>query len=86
MNLIKKIVGFFSILIGLGAGYYLIVSQAIPLWKTGGNDLVPAIIYTFILAPIITFGMVIFGKYAIQGEFNSPTTPSTSTSTITRGV
>lgn len=86
MNLIKKIVGFFSILIGLGAGYYLIVSQAIPLWKTGGNDLVPAIIYTFILAPIITFGMVIFGKYAIQGEFNSPTTHSTSTSKITRGV
>ncbi len=70
MNLIKKIVGLLSILIGLFAGYYLIVSQAVPLWANGGNDLVPAIIYTFILAPIITFGMVIFGKYAIQGEFD----------------
>lgn len=70
MNIIKKIIGFLAILIGIGAGYYLIVSQAVPLWTNGGNDLVPAIIYTFVLAPIITFGMVIFGKYALQGEFD----------------
>jgi hypothetical protein len=70
MNILKKIIGILSILIGLGAGYYLIVNQAFPLFKQGGNDLVPAIIYTFVLAPIITFGMVIFGKYAIQGEFD----------------
>jgi fatty acid desaturase len=71
MNLLKKIVGLLAILIGLGAGYYLIVNQAIPLWSNGGNDLVPAIIYTFILAPIITLGMFTFGKYAIQGEFDN---------------
>jgi hypothetical protein len=70
MNILKKIVGFFSMLIGLGAGYYLIVNQAMPLWSKGGNDLVPAIIYSFILAPIITLGMITFGKYAIQGEFD----------------
>jgi hypothetical protein len=70
MNILKKIVGLLSILIGIGAGYYLIVNQALPLFEKGGNDLVPAIIYTFILAPIITFGMVTFGKYAIQGEFD----------------
>jgi hypothetical protein len=71
MNTIKKILGFIIILIGLLAGYYLIVNQAFPLWDKGGNDLVPAIIYTFVLAPIVTFGMVIFGKYAIAGEFDS---------------
>jgi hypothetical protein len=70
MNIIKKIVGLLAMIIGLGAGYYLIVNQAMPLWAKGGNDLVPAIIYTFILAPIIVFGMVTFGKYAIQGEFD----------------
>jgi hypothetical protein len=70
MNSIKKIMGIFIIAIGLIAGYYLIVNQAVPLWSKGGNDLVPAIIYTFVLAPIITIGMVIFGKYAIQGEFS----------------
>ncbi len=70
MNILKKIIGFLSMLIGLGAGYYLIVNQAFPLFEKGGNDLVPAIIYTFVLAPIISFGMFTFGKYAIQGEFD----------------
>jgi fatty acid desaturase len=70
MNAVKKILGVLWILIGLYAGYYLIINQAVPLWKSGGNDLVPAIIYSFILAPIITLGMSVFGLYAIQGEFS----------------
>ena len=71
MNTIKKILGILWIALGIGAGYYLVISQALPLWKSGGNDLVPAIIYTFILAPLITFGMSTFGYYAVTGEFNS---------------
>ncbi len=71
MNILKKLIGLLAIVIGISAGYYLIINQAVPLWKSGGNDLVPAIIYTFVLAPIITLGMVIFGKYALQGEFDS---------------
>ncbi|RVU24676.1 hypothetical protein EOJ36_06590 [Sandaracinomonas limnophila] len=71
MNALKKILGIVWIGLGLFAGYYLIISQALPLWKTGGNDLVPAIIYTFILAPLITLGMSIFGYYAVTGEFNN---------------
>lgn len=70
MKNIKKILGGIVMLIGLFAGYYLIINQAIPLWSKGGNDLVPAIIYTFILAPIISLGMVTFGWYAINGEFD----------------
>lgn len=73
MNSIKKILGIVWIALGIGAGYYLVVSQALPLWKTGGNDLVPAIIYTFILAPLISLGMSIFGYYAVTGEFNNET-------------
>ncbi|MEY4383098.1 MAG: hypothetical protein RI995_640 [Bacteroidota bacterium] len=71
MNTIKKILGILWIALGIGAGYYLVISQALPLWKSGGNDLVPAIIYTFILAPLITLGMSTFGYYAVTGEFNS---------------
>lgn len=71
MNAIKKILGLVWIALGIGAGYYLVISQALPLWQTGGNDLVPAIIYTFILAPLITLGMSIFGYYALTGEFNN---------------
>jgi uncharacterized membrane protein len=73
MNAIKKILGLVWITLGVGAGYYLVISQALPLWQTGGNDLVPAIIYTFILAPLITLGMSIFGYYALTGEFNNQT-------------
>jgi hypothetical protein len=71
MNLIKRILGIVWIGLGIGAGIYLIYFQAIPLWAKGGNDLVPAIIYTFVLAPLISIGMSLFGFYALQGEFDN---------------
>jgi hypothetical protein len=71
MNLIKRILGIVWIGLGIGAGIYLIYFQAIPLWAKGGNDLIPAIIYTFILAPLISIGMSLFGFYALQGEFDN---------------
>jgi hypothetical protein len=70
MNLIKRILGIVWIGLGIGAGIYLIYFQAVPLWAKGGNDLVPAIIYTFVLAPLISIGMSLFGYYALQGEFD----------------
>ena len=70
MNLIKRILGIVWIGLGIGAGIYLIYFQAIPLWAKGGNDLVPAIIYTFVLAPLISIGMSLFGLYSLQGEFD----------------
>ena len=70
MNLIKRILGIVWIGLGIGAGIYLIYFQAVPLWAKGGNDLVPAIIYTFVLAPLISIGMSLFGFYAFQGEFD----------------
>lgn len=71
MNTIKRILGVVWIGLGLAAGYYLIVSQAIPQFSSGRTeDLVPAIIYTFILMPIITGGLCIFGWYALRGEYD----------------
>ncbi len=71
MNLIKRILGIIWIGLGIGAGIYLIYFQAVPLWAKGGNDLVPAIIYTFVLAPLISIGMSLFGYYSLQGEFDN---------------
>ncbi|MFC3198314.1 DUF6814 family protein [Parapedobacter deserti] len=72
MNTIKRILGIVWIILGLVAGYYLIVSQAIPQFSSGrAEDLVPAIIYTFILMPIITGGLCIFGWYAFTGEYHN---------------
>lgn len=71
MNTIKRILGLVWIVLGVAAGYYLIISQAIPQFSSGrSEDLVPAIIYTFILMPIITGGLCIFGWYALRGEYD----------------
>jgi len=71
MNNIKKTLGIVWILVGLVAGYYLIISQAIPFFTSDKpEDLVPAIIYAFVLAPIIAGGLVVFGWFALKGEYD----------------
>jgi len=71
MDKLKRYLGFLWILIGLAGGYYMIITQAIPKFNSDkGDDLTPAIIYTFILTPIIVGGLLIFGKYALQGEYD----------------
>lgn len=71
MNAIKKLLGIIWIGLGLAAGYYLLINQAIPKFETGKQeDLIPAIIYTFVLAPIIVGGLGIFGYYSLTGEYS----------------
>jgi nitric oxide reductase large subunit len=70
MNAIKKLLGIVWIGLGLAAGYYLLINQAIPKFESGKQeDLIPAIIYTFVLAPIIVGGLGIFGYYSLTGEY-----------------
>ncbi|GAA4797047.1 hypothetical protein GCM10023231_26930 [Olivibacter ginsenosidimutans] len=71
MNYIKRYLGIIWMLLALVAGYYLLVSQAIPQFESGKpDDLVPAIIYTFVLMPIISGGLFVFGWYAWKGEYD----------------
>jgi len=71
MNQIKRYLGIVWIILALVAGYYLIVSQAIPQFQSDNpEDLVPAIIYTFVLMPIISGGLLVFGWYALKGEYD----------------
>lgn len=71
MNAIKKILGIVWIDLSQLAGYYLIINQAIPKFESGKpEDMIPAIIYTFILAPIIVGGLGIFGYYSLTGEYS----------------
>ena len=71
MNAIKKLLGIVWIGLGLAAVYYLLINQAIPKFESGKpEDMIPAIIYTFILAPIIVGGLGIFGYYSLTGEFS----------------
>jgi uncharacterized membrane protein len=70
MNILKKLLGVVWILIGLAAVYYLIINQAIPLWNKGGENRIPAVIYTVILGPMIAGSLGAFGLFSIQGEYD----------------
>lgn len=70
MNQLRRFLGIVWILLGVAAGYYLIVNQAIPKFASSRpEDLIPAIIYAFILTPIIVGGLSIFGYYALKDEY-----------------
>jgi len=71
MSVVKKILGLLWVAIGLWAVYFLLIDQAIPKFKTGKpEDMIPAIIYTFILVPIIFGGLATFGYYSFTGEYD----------------
>jgi len=71
MNVIKKLLGVLWIILGFVSVYYLLVNQAIDMWKVGGEKLVPAIIYTFVLCPIIAGIMITFGVFSLKGEYDA---------------
>ncbi|MEH6306061.1 hypothetical protein RYH73_10440 [Olivibacter sp. CPCC 100613] len=71
MRYLKKYLGILWIILAFVSGYYLIVSQAIPQFHSEKpEDLVPAIVYTFVLMPIISGGLFVFGWYALLGEYD----------------
>jgi Na+/proline symporter len=71
MNKLKRFLGIVWIIIGLAAGYYLLISQAVPKFISAqAEDRIPAIIYAFILTPLIVGSFLIFGFYALKGEYD----------------
>ncbi|MDR6513880.1 DUF6814 family protein [Chryseobacterium camelliae] len=71
MNGIKKILGLVWIGIALLVGYFGITVLGIPKISSGKQeDLVFGIIILFVLMPIISGGMAIFGYYALTGEYS----------------
>lgn len=71
MNVLKKILGVFWLLLAVLAAYFCIVEFGIPKFTTGSqDDLVFGIIILFILTPLIVIGLAIFGIYAIKGEYD----------------
>ena len=71
MNLVKRILGIAWLFMAVIVAYYGITSLGIPKFSSGKqDDLVFAIIICFVLLPIIVIGLLIFGKYSIQGEYD----------------
>ncbi|MEN4760677.1 MULTISPECIES: DUF6814 family protein [Chryseobacterium] len=71
MNGLKKILGILWIAIALVVGYFGITVLGIPKITSGKQeDLVFGIIILFVLMPIISGGMAIFGYYSLTGEYS----------------
>ncbi|WP_284462141.1 DUF6814 family protein [Chryseobacterium sp.] len=71
MNGLKKILGILWIAIAVVVGYFGITVLGIPKITSGKQeDLVFGIIILFVLMPIISGGMTIFGYYALTGEYS----------------
>jgi len=73
MNSIKKILGYLWILIGVAAIIVLVAGAIINIDLNGKADInkpIPWIIIITIFTPI-SIGLMIFGWYALKGEYTS---------------
>lgn len=71
MNSIKKFLGIVWIALALVIAYYGFTVLGYPKLTSGKqDDLVFGIIIVFILLPIVVGGLLIFGKYALQSEYD----------------
>ena len=71
MNRIRKYGGLIWIALGIVTGYYGYTVLGIPKLASGKQeDLVFGIIICFILLPIIVGGLLVFGKFALQKEYD----------------
>ncbi|MGX9984808.1 DUF6814 family protein [Soonwooa purpurea] len=70
MNVLKKILGFVWIALAVVVGYFGITEMGLPKITSGKQeDLVFGIIILFILMPIISGGLAVFGYYALSGDY-----------------
>lgn len=72
MDFIKKYLGIVWILLGLAVAYFCIAILGVPKLASGKQeDLVFGIIILFVLTPIIVGGLLVFGWYALQGDYDT---------------
>ena len=70
-NTIKRALGIVWIFLGLAGAYFGILELGLPKILSGKqDDLIFGIIMLAIITPIISGGLLLFGKYAWQGEYD----------------
>jgi len=70
METLKKTMGIAWLALALLSAYFSVFQFGIPKLGTGRQeDLVFGLITLFILTPIISIGLGIFGYYALRGEY-----------------
>ncbi|GAA4456719.1 hypothetical protein GCM10023189_26390 [Nibrella saemangeumensis] len=71
MDAIKKYLGIVWIALGLYVGYTGILDSVEKISSGKLEDEVFGYVVLLVLVPIIVGGLVLFGRYALQGEFDS---------------
>ena len=71
MNTLRRYLGVVWLALAALCGYFGLMDFGLPKLASGKTeDLVFGIIILFILLPIIVGGLVRFGLYALQGEYD----------------
>jgi hypothetical protein len=69
---LRRWLGILWIFLGLAAAYFGIFQLGIPKITSGKQeDLIFGIIVMLIITPIASVGLIVFGKYALEGEYTS---------------
>ncbi|GAB4018119.1 DUF6814 family protein [Spirosoma koreense] len=71
MDLLKKYLGVVWILLGLYVGYDRIIDSLTKIGSDTLEDRVFGWVVLCVLVPIIVGGLILFGKYALDGEYKS---------------
>ncbi len=70
LNIIRKWLGLLWIVLGIMVIWFGIIEVGIPRLLSGRQeDVVFGAILTFIITPSISLGFLVFGKYALNGEY-----------------
>ncbi len=70
METLKKYLGIVWILLGLYVGYDRIRDSMTKIGSENLEDRVFGWVILLVLTPIIVGGLILFGKYALEGEYS----------------
>lgn len=70
MKSIRKYVGLIWIALGLYVGYDRITDSTTKIGSENLEDRVFGWVVLLVLTPIIVGGLLLFGKYALEGEYD----------------
>lgn len=70
MEQLKKYLGVVWILLGIYVGYDRITDSLIKIGSDKLEDRVFGWVVLCVLVPIVVGGLILFGKYALDGEYN----------------
>ena len=71
MALLKKYLGIVWILLGLYVGYDRIIDSLTKIGSDKLEDRVFGWVVLCVLVPIVVGGLILFGKFALEDEYNS---------------